>query len=172
MIYAHWLAVRCSTQHRRPLLSRTASTVRLYLYHTHYVLSFLSFGPSSVRGERPNNRSAGGVRMLMGRPVGLCFTTGRGASGWGMGQYQSDAHEDGLIFPAGIALPLSLVHSCSSRVFKLPLAVRQPFAGLSWWFAVFGLGLGRVRLAAGVGVSIQVPRHGLRSSCWRWLVRL
>ena len=69
MIYAHWLAVRCSVQHRRPLLSRTASTVRLYLYHTHYVLSFLSFGPSLVRGERPNNRSAGGVRMLMGRPV-------------------------------------------------------------------------------------------------------
>ena len=41
------------------MFSRTALTVRLYLYHKHYVLSFLSFGPISGRGEIPNNRGAG-----------------------------------------------------------------------------------------------------------------
>ena len=112
MIYAHWLAVRCSVQHRRPMFSRTASTVRLYLYHKHYVLSFLSFGPSSGRGEIPNNPGgAGGVRMLMGRPAGLCFTPGRGRCGWGDGaQYWSDAHEAGFISPAGIAWSLEVVY--------------------------------------------------------------
>ena len=35
------------------MFSRTAQTVRLYLYHTRYVLSFLSFSPSSGRGEIP-----------------------------------------------------------------------------------------------------------------------
>ena len=35
------------------MFSRTAPTVRLYLYHNRYVLSFLSFGPSSGRGEIP-----------------------------------------------------------------------------------------------------------------------
>ena len=75
MIYAHWLAVRCSVQHRRPMFSRTAQTVRLYLYHKHYVLSFLSFGPSSGEVKCRITGGCRGVRMLMRRPVGLCFMT-------------------------------------------------------------------------------------------------
>ena len=171
MINAHWLAVRCSTQHRRPLLSRTALTVRLYLYHTHYVLSFLSFVPSSGRGEIQVTVVPGGPNTG-GSTQRACASRRVGGEWREMGQRPEDAGEVGFISPVGIAWSLSLVHSCPSRVFQLPLAVRQPFAGLSWWFAVFGLGLGRVGLAAGVGVSIQVPRHGLRSSCWlharRW----
>ena len=47
-----------STQHRRPMFSRTASTVRLYLYHNRYVLSFLSFGSGSGRGQMPKTGGA------------------------------------------------------------------------------------------------------------------
>ena len=43
-----------------------------------------------------------------------------------MGQRPDDAREVGFISPVGIAWLLSLVHSCPSRVFKLPLTVHQP----------------------------------------------
>ena len=130
MIYAHWLAVRCSVQHRRPMFSRTALTVRLYLYHTHYVLSFLSFVPSSGRGEIQVTVVPGGPNTG-GSTQRACASRRVGGEWREMGQRPEDAGEVGFISPVGIAWSLSLVHSCPSRVFQLPLAVRQPFAGLS-----------------------------------------
>ena len=67
------------------MFSRTALTVRLYLYHTRYVLSFLSFGPSSVRDEFPATAVPGVSGYWRFDPTGLCFTPGRGDVPGGMG---------------------------------------------------------------------------------------
>ena len=89
-----------------PCLAGQRTTVRLYLYHTRYVLSFLSFGPSSGGVECPLRLCRGCVRMLMGIPVGLCFTTGRGRVAGGWGQQPDDVREVGFISPVGIAWSL------------------------------------------------------------------
>ena len=75
-----------------------------------------------------------------GSPSGPALHAGSGASGWGMGHQPADAGEVGFIFPVGIAWLLSLVYSCPSRVFQLPICSAPAVAGLSWWFAVFAYG--------------------------------
>ena len=112
MIYAHWLAVRCSVQHRRPMFSRTAPTVRLYLYHNRYVLSFLSFGPSSGRGEIPDNTAVPGCSDADAvRPSGPVLHDGSGGGR-----------------SVGCALP-PMAGSSSSEVLALD---RRVESGLEW----------------------------------------
>ena len=65
------------------MFSRTAETVRLYLYHNRYVLSFFSLGSGSGRGGIPITAVPGCPNTGV-RPVGWRFTPGRGraAGGW------------------------------------------------------------------------------------------
>ena len=67
------------------MFSRTALTVRLYLYHTRYVLSFLSFGPSSGRVEIPATAVLGVSGYWRFEPAGQRFMPGRGDVPGGMG---------------------------------------------------------------------------------------
>ena len=144
------------------MFSRTAQTVRLYLYHNRYVLSFLSFGPSSGRGEIP-------VTAVPGCPNTGGSTQRAGASrrvggdvAGGMGQHRSDAHEAGFIFPAGIAWLSWLFYPCPGRGFQLPLAVRQPLQVYPGGSLALAWSADLSARATTVGAFLQVSRHGLR----------
>ena len=63
---------------QRKLSGFTYTTIIMFC-----LFSVLAQAPGGV--ESRITGGCRGVRMLMGRPVGLCFTPGRGRCGWGDG---------------------------------------------------------------------------------------